>query len=492
MAKITAVIDIGSNSVRMLVFKKTSRYGFYLLKEAKSRVRISEHSYQNGGMLQEPAMLRAEKTIGGFAAIAHSLHARKIICVATSAVRDAPNKNEFLKRIHAKTGISIKVIDGQKESHYGGIAALNLLPIEDGVTVDIGGGSTELALIKNGRIEDTISFQLGTVRLKELFFDSAADIETAREYVQKQLEALPAHFCDSRLIGIGGTLRALAQALIKKEGYALNILHAYEYKMDKNREFFEAVIATEHFDRLKKLGFKQDRFDVIREGLLIFTEIARKVAANDVITSGVGVREGVFLSDLLRSCNGIFPHGFNPSIRSLMDRFEVDAPAAAATAKLALQMFDELQGQHRLDDSLKRYLVIAARLADIGVFVNYYKKSLHAYNIIFEGLDYGFTHKERVLIAKLVRNQQKKVLSKYDPQNRLDKFLPPASDVRWLSFMLYVARKLNADKRTPVVQFVAEEKRIVIKVVSGELYLAEESLLGTRAPGKLNVEFFRP
>lgn len=487
MAKITAVIDIGSNSVRMLVFKKTSRYGFYLLKEAKSRVRISENSYQNGGMLQEPAMMRAEKAIRGFAAIARSFRARKVICVATSAVRDAPNRNDFLKRIREKTGISIKVIDGKKESFYGGIAALNLLPVTDGITIDIGGGSTELALIKNGTIADTVSFQLGTVRLKELFFDGEPDIEGARAYVRKQLEKLPAHFNDARIIGIGGTLRALAQALIKREGYALNILHAYEYTIDKNRDFFETVIATQRHDRLKKFGFKQDRFDVIREGLLIFTEMATKVGANEVISSGVGVREGVFLSDLLRSSNGVFPEGFNPSIRGLMDRFEIDSEAASGTNVLALQLFDALRPLHGIDDSFKRYLTVAVKLSNIGTFVNYYKKSLHAYNIIFEGLDYGFTHKERILIAKLVRNQQKKLLTKYDPSSRLGRFLPGVEIVQWLSFVLFVARKLNMDKSRPEITVEVEAKKIVVRL-EREHYLAGETLSGVKAPNKFTMD----
>ncbi len=488
MAKITAVIDIGSNSVRMLVFKKTSRFGFYLLKEVKSRVRISENSYQNGGVLQEPAMKRAEKAIAGFATVARSLQARKIICVATSAVRDAPNRNDFLKRIRSKTGISIKVIDGKKESLYGGIAALNLLPIQNGITIDIGGGSTELALIKNGKIEDTVSFQLGTVRLKELFFDGEPDIAGARAYVRKQLESLPPHFSDTQIIGIGGTLRALAQALIKKEGYALNVLHAYEYSMEKNRDFFETVIATQRHDRLKKFGFKQDRFDVIREGLLIFSEVAAKVEADTVITSGVGVREGVFLSDLLRSSNGVFPEGFNPSIRSLMDRFEIDRTAAAGTNRMALELFDALKPMHGMDDGYKRYLSIAVKLSNIGTFVNYYKKSLHAYNIIFEGLDYGFTHRERVLIAKLVRNQQKKVLAKYDTHTRLGRFLPGVEIVRWLSFIIFVARKLNMDKTAPTFSVRCEAKRIVL-LLDGEHYLARESLANVKAPDKIQLAF---
>ena len=171
MAKITAVIDIGSNSARMAVFKKTSRFGFYLLREEKSKVRISEGAYEHNGELQDFAIERAINSLREYLLIAKSLKARKILCVATSAVRDAPNKSKFLSRVKKELGLNIKVIDGEKEAFFGGVAVANLLFEKNGVSVDIGGGSNELSLIMNRKVEDTATLNLGTVRLKELFFD---------------------------------------------------------------------------------------------------------------------------------------------------------------------------------------------------------------------------------------------------------------------------------------------------------------------------------
>ena len=152
MAKITAVIDIGSNSARMAIFKKTSHFGFVLLKEIKSRVRISEGAYENGGNLQDYAIERALNALKEFLLIAKNLKVRKILAVATSAVRDAPNKTYFLSRVRSEVGINIKVIDGVKEAFFGAVAATNLLPYKNGITIDIGGGSTEFALIENGKL----------------------------------------------------------------------------------------------------------------------------------------------------------------------------------------------------------------------------------------------------------------------------------------------------------------------------------------------------
>jgi exopolyphosphatase/guanosine-5'-triphosphate,3'-diphosphate pyrophosphatase len=169
MAKRTAVIDIGSNSVRLVIYEKTSRYAFHLLHEEKSRVRISENAYDNDSNLQESAIVRAIAALREFQSIAHSYHVRKTLCVATSAVRDAKNKHIFLARVRAELKLNIKVIDGAKEAYYGGIACANLLPKTSGVVIDIGGGSTECACIIDGKVVDNYSLDIGTVRLKELF-----------------------------------------------------------------------------------------------------------------------------------------------------------------------------------------------------------------------------------------------------------------------------------------------------------------------------------
>lgn len=169
MAKVTSVIDIGSNSARMAIFRKTSRLGFHLIHEIKSKVRISEGCYENGGMLQEIPMQRALFALKEFLDIAKSYKTTKLFCVATSAIRDAPNAKEFLTRVKKECNLHIKVIDGQKEAFYGGVACANLVHKKDGITIDIGGGSTECALIQNGKIIDLISLNIGTIRIKELF-----------------------------------------------------------------------------------------------------------------------------------------------------------------------------------------------------------------------------------------------------------------------------------------------------------------------------------
>jgi len=390
MAKITAVIDIGSNSARMAVFKKTSRFGFYLLREEKSKVRISEGAYENGGNLQNFAIERAINALKEFLLIAKSLKVRKILAVATSAVRDAPNRSEFLSRVKKELGINIKVIDGNKEAFFGGVAAANLLYEKNGVTIDIGGGSTELALIKKKKIINTISLKLGTVRLKELYFDKN-DIDGAKKHIKAEIKRLDEEFKQNKVFGIGGTIRALSQVIMKKIEYPLDILHGFTYDVKEHYKFLKSMIKMSDVELLK-IGVKPERLDVIRPGVLIFTELLEYLDAKVAITSGVGVREGVFLTDLLRHDNHKFPENFNPSVRTIIDVYQIDTKLSSYETKIALTLFDLLKDDFGLDDKYKLHLNFAIKLSRAGELVDFYEAHKHTDYILLNSLHYGFRH----------------------------------------------------------------------------------------------------
>ena len=468
MAKITAVIDIGSNSARMAIFKKTSRFGFYLLREEKSRVRISEGAYENGGRLQDFAIKRALKALKEFLLIAKSLKVRKILAVATSAVRDAPNKDEFIKEVR-KIGINLKVIDGNKEAFFGGVAVANLLYKKSGISVDIGGGSCEVSLIENAKITKTATLQLGTVRLKELFFDRG-DIKGAREYIKKELTKLEG-FESETIFGVGGSARALAKLIMKKDEYPLDILHGFTYKA-KEIKFLESLIKKSD-EELLKIGVKPDRLDVIREGTLVFCEVIKHLKAKEIITSGVGVREGVFLSDLLRNDNLVFPTNFNPSVRTIIDVYNVDRQTASYETKIALNLFDLLKNDLQLDEKYKKHLTLAIKLSKAGELIDFYEAHKHTDYILLNSLHYGLSHEDRLLISKIIRFHKRKKIKKREIEQY--KFLLPQKEIiEKLCNIFWVAKIVNQNLSKPDVKIEKRNEKIVIE---GEnLYLATEKI----------------
>jgi exopolyphosphatase/guanosine-5'-triphosphate,3'-diphosphate pyrophosphatase len=474
MAKITAVIDIGSNSARMIVCQKSSRYAFHIIHEAKSRVRISQDCYEHGGVLQEFAMQRAIKALQDFKEIAKSLKCKKILCVATSALRDAPNRQEFIHKVKKEVGINIKVIDGRKEAYLGGLAALNLLPMQDeAVTIDIGGGSTELALMQNGKIIQTLSVDLGTIRLKELFYDKKANYRELESYIKEKLSLIPPIFKTKKAIAIGGTARAISKLLMPKD-YPLKTLHAYEYDLSSNVDLLKKISSSSIL-KLKKYNIKKHRIDTFREGVGIFVNVLEFLGIQRVITSGVGVREGVYLSDLLRSSNLRFPQNFNPSLRSLSDRFLINKEYANRLKIDALKLFDILKVKHKIDDRYKEELKAAAKLSSIGSSINYYRNNEHSFYLILNGLNYAYTHSQKLLIAFITLYQNKK-LPKEEHLSEYLGLLPQMSTVQWLSFILALSKCIHKNLSKVDYEFSFEEDTLTIKAKDKKCYLSSECI----------------
>ena len=487
MAKVTTIIDIGSNSMRMVVLEKSSRFAFNLINETKSRVKISEGCYENNGNLQEAPMQRAFNSLQSFLNISKALKSRKIICVATSALRDAPNAKVFLTKVKNELGLSIRVIDGPKEAYYGGVAVQNLIDCEDFITVDIGGGSTEFAFIKNRKIEHCISLDVGTVRLNELFF-SKGDMQGAKNYILEKLNEVQNSGFEipSTVVGIGGSIRALSKIIMKRNHYPLDILHGYTYSVDINRHIFDAILNAKNTNTLKHLGVKKDRFDTIKEGTFIFDTILNELNIKSVITSGAGVREGVYLTDLLRSSNCRFPANFNVSVRSLLDRFQIDSKQSSYLGKNAAEIFEVLKPLHELDDKFKTLLIIASKLHSIGTTLNFYKANDNTFDFILNGLNYDFLHSSRVTVAHMIKFSKKSLPSKRDLE-KYNILLPDFETMEWLSFMISLNLMINQDMSNPKVTYKLKENKLKV-CLENSIYLVESEIDKLQVPKGLRVK----
>ena len=487
MAKVTTIIDIGSNSMRMVVMQKSSRFAFHLINETKARVKISEGSYENGGNLQEVPMQRAFNSLKSFLNISKSLKSRKIFCVATSAMRDAPNSKIFVNRVKNELGLDIKVIDGAKEAYYGGVAALNLINANDFITIDIGGGSTEFAIVKNKNIEHVLSLDIGTVRLNELFFRKG-DISGAKKYILEKLEELKncGFEIPSVVIGIGGSIRALSKIVLKKNNYPLDVLHGFTYNVAINKYLFDSIINATNENTLKLIGVKKDRFDTIKEGTFIFDTILNELNTQQVITSGAGVREGVYLTDLLRNSNCKFPNNFNVSVRSLLDRFEVDSKISSYNGANAVKIFDALQPLHNLDKKYRTLLVIASKLHSIGNSLNFYKGNDNTSDFILNGLNYDFLHTSRVIVAHIIKFSKKSLPMQRDI-NRYKMLLPSLETMQWLSFMISLNLLINQDLSNPKVEYKLKNSKLYIDM-ENDIYLVNSELDKLQTPKGVKIK----
>ena len=487
MSKVTTIIDIGSNSMRMVVLQKSSRFSFSLINETKSRVKISEGCYENNGNLQDIPMQRAYESLKSFLNISHALKSRKIICVATSALRDAPNSKVFISRVQKELGLNIKVIEGEKEAYYGGVAALNLLHDNTFITMDIGGGSTEFSFIRDGKIEKSISLNIGTVRIKELFFNKD-DIEGAKKNILDNLKKIFELGIEipKKVVGIGGSIRAFSKIVMAKNDYPLDILHGYTYTVKDEVSLFNKIINARNNDDLKSVGVKKDRFDTIKEGTFIFKTILDELNIKEVVTSGVGVREGVYLTDLLRNSNHKFPENFNVSVRSLLDRFQIDEKQSAYLGSNAGKIFDVLKPMHNLDNKFRTLLVIASKLHSIGSTLNFYKSNDNAFDFILNGLNYDFLHTSRVVVAHTIKFSKKSLPSKNDILKYQD-LLPSLEVMQWMSFMISLNIAINQDLSRPKVEYVLNNNILEIDL-SNKSFLIQSNIEKLESPEDLIIK----
>ncbi len=487
MHKRTAIIDIGSNSARLVIYEQSSRYGFRLICEQKSKVRIGEGAYNNGGLLHPVGIKRAYNTLSSFKQTIENYKAHRVSCVATSALRDAPNSKDFIQLIKDKLKLDIKVIDGKKEAYYGGIAALNLLTKKDMITVDIGGGSSDMTLIRNGKIEDTHSLNLGTVRLKELFFDNNEKIEEAKEFIKQELLNLPKSFKQETVVAIGGSARTIANTIIQTSNYPLNKLHGFKYELNKYEGFLSSIVSS-NMDNLDSFEISPDRYDTIREGILIFLEIAKHIEAKNVITSGVGVREGVFLTHFLKSSNLKFPNNINPSMQNILDRFNSPMGAKLAGQKRqAIKRLAEIFSSHfGIKKIFLQELQNAITMSEIGKNLTIYKAHKHSFYIALEELNYGFTHKQIILTALLLR-VGKKAKIKQSVYKKFKSILPSKNILKWHVFLYSITLSIFEFSNDAKIGF--EFTDLTLFIISDKpLYLLREVLKDIEKPADFKIE----
>ncbi len=462
MPKRIAVVDIGSNSTRVVIFQRTSRYGFHLIAQKKVAVRISEGSYGNDSYLQEKAIDRTIDALKTFKSIIQDYKARKTLIVATAAVRNAPNRHYFLKRVRDETKLNIKVIDGTKEAYYGAVAAKNLLPIsKSSITIDIGGGSTDIALIENSKIIDTISIDIGTIKIKELFFDKKLNLNEATSFIQKEFNKIPQNFKVEQAIAIGGVLRALSKSIMDTSNYSFNKIHSFEYNLSDYNKHIENILDAKDYDKLNELNIKQSRYDTIKEGVLIFKILLEVLEIDKIITSGVGIREGIFLHDTLRGSNGTFPKEINPSIISMTDRLDMLELSYKNKINAAKKLYNLLKNEFDEKEKHLTHLVDAIKISNVGKTLTIYNEHKHAYYIASAELNWKYRHKDMLLIATILRSKGDKLI--YKPlKKEHNKLLPSKKTIKWLGFIYTIIDIIFSYSSTNKCDFACKNSKLII------------------------------
>jgi exopolyphosphatase/guanosine-5'-triphosphate,3'-diphosphate pyrophosphatase len=406
-----AAIDIGSNSVRQIVADVTPDGGITVVDEMKAAPRLGA-DLDVTGVLGTTAMERAAEAVGRMATLARQLGATRIEAVATSAVRDAANGDQFVARVRQEAGLELRIIDGAGEARLSWLSALAHFDVGIGRTVvmDIGGGSLELALAADGVLDDLVSLPFGALRLTERHLRDGAGpraMQKLRKEVRMALkDVLPRRdWRGAQLIGSGGTFTNLAGMHLGRRGMlvARNV-HATVVPRVEVEHILDALAPMPPEERRGVTGLNPERADIIVAGIAVAAEVMARVEARELTVSRYGIREGLLL-ELARVTPTIADPGEarQRSVREFAERCHYEEGHATQVQRLALRLFDAFGARLGCTSEERQTLADAALLHDVGYHINYDRHHKHSYHLILHAELLGIAPSEQVVIANVAR-----------------------------------------------------------------------------------------
>jgi exopolyphosphatase / guanosine-5'-triphosphate,3'-diphosphate pyrophosphatase len=451
-----AAIDIGTNSVHMIVVRVRPDLSFEVIDREKAMVRLGAGGL-DGKALTSEAMSAALQALSKFKRLAESHSVDKILAAATSATREARNGGEFLARIEAETGVRPRVITGAEEARLIHLAAVYGVDVGSAraVVIDIGGGSTEITLGTATSTQAAKSFKIGVIRLTERFVKSdplaGRDEQKLTKHVLSEID----RHCDQitaagfdRVIGTSGTILSLGTvATAIAEGTVPSELRNLRVPAKQIRRLRKEVVALSLAQRLTIPGLDPRRADLIVAGAVLLDAILRRLGAEDITLCDLALREGLVLDYIRRNSKHIEHVDSIPDVRrrsalELGERCNFYAEHAQQVVRLALAIFDQTRAVHGLTDREREWLEFAALLHDIGSLISYERHHRHSYYLIRNGDLRGFDPDEIEVIALVARYHRRGTPKRsHEEYARLP--APLRKTVRTLASILRVAESLD-------------------------------------------------
>ena len=411
-----AAIDIGTNSIHMIVVQVRPDLSFEVIDREKDMVRLGAGGL-DGRSLTPTAVNAALQTLSKFRRIAESHKVDEIVACATSATREAENGGDFIAEVDRQTGIRIKVISGTEEARLIHLAAGYGVDIggTTAVVVDIGGGSVEITLGTATQLTLGKSFKTGVIRLTERFVKSdplsGGDERRLIKHLTREMGAYIDQIVGrgfDRVIGTSGTILSLGLMASSEDGQVPADLRNRRVTAKALHRLRKHLVASELEERLATPGMDPRRADLSVAGSVLFDTIIRRLGATEFTLCDLALREGIVLDYVHRNSARIrkverYPDVRRRSIIELGERCGYWSEHAQQVARLALNIFDQTRSVHGLSDREREWLEFGALLHDVGVHISYERHHRHSYYLIKNGDLRGFDPQEIEVIALIAR-----------------------------------------------------------------------------------------
>jgi exopolyphosphatase/guanosine-5'-triphosphate,3'-diphosphate pyrophosphatase len=472
-----AAIDLGSNSVHLVIVDVSRSGGFHVLASEKEMVRLGSGTLARG-RLSAAATARGLEALRKYKRLCESHRVDKVLAVATSAIREARNGEDFLLRVGREIGFWPRVVSGDGEARLIYLAALHSIHLEGKRTlvVDVGGGSVELALGAGEAVEWTVSEKLGVLRMAERFGPAEPLSGKAEERLRGHVEeTLRPHVEHARQVGFdcavgtSGTILTLGRMAHHLEhGQAPEALNQVVVKASTIRELRERLVSADLRARLRMAGIDEPRADILPVGAVILDAILEQLGVEEIVLCEWALREGILLDYIHGHPRSLaraeaYPDVRRRSVVALAERCLYDEAHAKHVAALALQLFDQSQRLHGLSDGERALLEYAALLHDVGHHISYPGHHKHTYYLIKNGDLRGFHPVEIEMLASVARYHRRGHPRRKHPGfGSLAK--PARRVVRVLAGLLRVADGLDRSHHQMVQSLAASERGRLFRI----------------------------
>jgi exopolyphosphatase/guanosine-5'-triphosphate,3'-diphosphate pyrophosphatase len=466
------IIDIGSNSLRMIIAEIHEDGSFKLIDDMKESVRLAADMI-DGNKLNAERIKKAVETLKTFKTFCVAVHVDEIIAVATEAVRKAKNKNDFILEVKNETGIEIKVLTGDEEAYYDYFGVINSMYVDNSLMIDIGGSSTELAWVQNNKLIQSISLPLGAVNLTQRF--NLEDIitpnneDSLKHFLINTFKEIPWLFETSfnSIIGIGGTVRNIGKIDRRSKRYVLDIHHNYELNDQDVHSIYNTIKSKNLKQRIKIDGLSKDRADIIVGPACAVNTLMELLKVDKLVVSGKGLREGV-IYEYITTHYAPIKDVLDYSLESVMASHNVNIEHAKNVYRLATLLFKKLKPLHNLDEDFIKIIKTAAMLHDSGISIRYYDHHKHSFYMILNSEINGLSHKELIMSAYAAsahRNNEfeMNIFQFHGIINRMD-----LSNIEKIGIFLKIAESLDKSMSGAVknIECSIDGDTVTIKAVS--------------------------
>ena len=494
-----AVIDIGASALRLVVAEAPPGQDVRVLEEASRSALLGKDTFASG-RIGAPTLEAMLKALEGFRRIMDSYGVVRYRAVATSAVREASNRETVLDRVRLRTGIEVEIIDGSEENRLGYLAVREALrghsafAADATLLVEVGGGSADISFLRKGEPAHSGTYALGAVRLRQNLatWHGPTDqrVRLLRRHIQNVVDDIDGEMPLAEVtsfVALGGEVRLACEQVLGEDAPEPAVIDKAAFL-----GFCDSLMHEEVDAVAERFRLPPSEAETLVPALLAYRELICRTAASNLVVPEASLRTGLLL-DLVRSDEGreleTFRRQVLASAAALGDKYRYDALHARNVAHLAVRLFDEMRREHGLSDRDRLLLEVAALLHDIGAFVSLRGHHKHAQYLISVSELFGLSREDLALVGNVARYHRRGLPQKsHLPWMALDREGRVVAGK--LAAILRLANALDADHLQKVkdVRVATEAETFVIEAEgAGDLTIER---LVTLARADLATEVF--